>query len=155
MTPAIEQLEALGVPHRVHAYEHDASAPSYGAEAADKLGVDPSRVFKTLIVQLDDKALAVAIVPVSATLSLKRAAKALGSKKAKMADPTAVSRTTGYVLGGVSPLGQRRALPTVVDGSASDFETVCVSGGRRGLEIELAPSDLIRLTEAKLAAIAA
>ncbi|MDI2034250.1 Cys-tRNA(Pro) deacylase [Paenarthrobacter nitroguajacolicus] len=146
-TPATAALAAAGVPFVLHPYSHDPSAPSYGLEAAEVLGVDPERVFKTLMVEVEGR-LAVAIVPVSGNLDLKAAASALGSKKAAMADPKAAERRTGYVLGGISPLGQRQASPTVLDESALAFGTILVSGGRRGLDIELAPADLIRLTKA-------
>lgn len=118
------------------------------------MGVAPDRIFKTLVAQLDTGALVVAIVPVSAALDLKRLAKAAGAKKAKMADPKLVERTTGYVLGGVSPLGQRKPLPTLLDQSATAHTTLYISAGRRGLEIELAPADLLTLTTGQLAAIA-
>src|SRR6185436_4950118 len=133
----------------VHEYEHDPKAVSYGREAADKRGVDPARVYKTLVVDVDG-ALTVAIVPVEAQLDLK----ALG-KRASMADPKLAERTTGYVAGGISPLGQRRSLPTVIDESALVFETIHVSAGRRGLELELAPPDLVALTGGRTSRIAA
>ncbi len=136
----------------VHPYRHDPSAGSYGAEAAEALGMDPARVFKTLMVEVEGR-LAVGVVPVSGTLDLKAFAAALGSKKAAMADPAAAERRTGYVLGGISPLGQRQSSPTVIDGSALAFETMLVSGGKRGLDLELAPADLIRLTAAITAPI--
>ncbi|WP_115787410.1 Cys-tRNA(Pro) deacylase [Arthrobacter silvisoli] len=153
-TPATAALAAAGVPFTLHPYAHDPAAESYGLEAADVLGVDPSRVFKTLMVDIEGK-LAVGIVPVSGTLDLKAIAAAMGSKKAAMADPKTAERRTGYVLGGISPLGQRQPSPTVVDESALGFHTVLVSGGRRGLDIELAPADLVRLTKARVAPIAA
>ncbi|WP_431044918.1 Cys-tRNA(Pro) deacylase [Streptomyces sp. P1-3] len=152
-TPATVALAAAGTAFTVHAYEHDPAAPGYGTEAAEALGVDPGRVFKTLIAAVDD-ALTVAIVPVSAQLDLKALAAAVGGKRAVMADPAAAERTTGYVRGGISPLGQRKRLPTALDASASGHQTVCVSGGRRGLEVELAPADLATLTEAVIAPIA-
>jgi len=152
-TPATAVLAAAGVPFTLHPYAHDPAAESYGLEAAEVLGVDPSRVFKTLMVDIEGK-LAVGIVPVSGTLDLKAIAAAMGSKKAAMADPKAAERRTGYVLGGISPLGQRQPSPTVVDESALGFPTVLVSGGRRGLDIELAPADLVRLTKARVAPIA-
>jgi Cys-tRNA(Pro)/Cys-tRNA(Cys) deacylase len=152
-TPATAALAAAGVPFTLHPYAHDPAAESYGLEAAEVLGVDPSRVFKTLMVDIEGK-LAVGIVPVSGTLDLKAIAAAMGSKKAAMADPKAAERRTGYVLGGISPLGQRQPSPTVVDESALGFPTVLVSGGRRGLDIELAPADLVRLTKARVAPIA-
>ncbi|WP_285241491.1 Cys-tRNA(Pro) deacylase [Pseudarthrobacter sp. MEB009] len=151
-TPATAALAAAGVPFVLHPYTHDPAAPSYGTEAAQALGMDPARVFKTLMVDVEGR-LAVGIVPVSGTLDLKAIAAALGAKKAAMADPAAAQRRTGYVLGGISPLGQRLPSPTVLDSSALALATVLVSGGRRGLDIELAPADLIRLTSAVTAAI--
>jgi Cys-tRNA(Pro)/Cys-tRNA(Cys) deacylase len=139
-TPALSAARAAGIPHRVHEYAHDTGAASYGLEAAAALGVDPARVFKTLVVAVDG-ALAVAVVPVEAQLDLR----ALG-KRAVMAEPRQAERATGYVTGGISPLGQRRRLPTFVDDSALALETMFVSAGRRGLEIELAPHDLLALT---------
>ena len=151
-TPATAALTAAGVPFVVHPYAHDPSAPSYGLEAAEVLGIDPARVFKTLMVEVEGR-LAVGVVPVSGSLDLKAVAGALGAKKASMADPKAAERRTGYVLGGISPLGQRQPSPTVLDESALGFETIFVSGGRRGLDIEVAPADLVRLTRAVTAAI--
>ena len=151
-TPATAALAAAGVPFVLHPYTHDPSAASYGSEAAEALGIDPSRVFKTLMVEVEGK-LAVGIVPVSGTLDLKAFAAALGAKKAAMADPAAAQRRTGYVLGGISPLGQRLPSPTVLDSSAVGLRTLLVSGGKRGLDIELAPADLIRLTQAVTAPI--
>ena len=139
-TPAIVAAERAAIAFTVHEYEHDPKAASYGLEAAEKLGVDPARVFKTLVVAVDG-ALTVAIVPVETQLDLK----ALG-KRVTMADPKLAERTTGYVAGGISPLGQRKPLPTVLDESAFDLETIHVSAGQRGLEIELAPADLLALT---------
>ncbi len=136
-TPATVALTKAGVPFTVHPYEHDPGAPSYGLEAADALGLPAEQVFKTLLAQVDDR-LVVAVVPVSGNLDLKALAAALGGKRATMADPAVAERTTGYVLGGISPLGQRKALPTIVDETALGFETVYVSGGRRGLDIGLA-----------------
>lgn len=152
-TPATVALERAGVPFTPRAYEHDPAAESYGLEAAQALGVEPARVFKTLLVETDH-GLAVGIVPVNRQLDLKAVAAALGAKKATMADPKAAERSTGYVVGGISPLGQRKALPTVIDSSAAGFATVLVSGGKRGFDIELAPGDLAALTHAALAAIA-
>ncbi|TVL90868.1 Cys-tRNA(Pro) deacylase [Streptomyces sp. SAJ15] len=152
-TPATVALTAAGTDFTVRAYDHDPAAPSYGEEAAEALGVDPSRVFKTLIASVDD-ALTVAIVPVSASLDLKALAAAVGGKRATMADPAAAERTTGYVRGGISPLGQRKRLPTALDASATGHPTVCVSAGRRGLEVELSPADLAALTDAVVAPIA-
>ena len=151
-TPATAALTAAGVPFVLHPYTHDPSAASYGSEAAEALGIDPSRVFKTLMVEVEGR-LAVGIVPVSGTLDLKAFAAALGAKKAAMADPAAAQRRTGYVLGGISPLGQRLPSPTVLDSSAVGLQTLLVSGGKRGLDIELAPVDLIRLTQAVTAPI--
>ena len=139
--------------HRVHAYEHDAGSASYGLEAVDKLQVPPARVFKTLVVGLEGVELAVAVVPVNKQLSMKSLARALGAKKAAMADPQAVERSTGYVLGGVSPLGQKKSLRTVIDQSAETFATIFVSAGRRGLEIELSAQDLCRLLDARFASL--
>jgi len=139
------------VPFRVHAYTHGAGA-AYGPEAAEALGIEPARVFKTLIAEVDG-ALTVAVVPVAAKLDLKALAAAVGGKRAKMAEVTAAERATGYVAGGISPLGQRKRLPTVLDTSAEAFDTMFCSAGRRGLEIELAPADLVRLTGAKLAPV--
>jgi Cys-tRNA(Pro)/Cys-tRNA(Cys) deacylase len=148
MTPAVVAAQRAGIPFTLHEYEHDPAASSYGLEAAEKTGVDPARVFKTLVVA-QDGALSVAIVPVAAQLDLR----ALG-KRAALADRAAAERATGYVLGGISPLGQRKRLPTVVDDSALGHETIFVSAGRRGLELELAPGDLVTLTDARVAAVA-
>ena len=151
-TPATVALTKANVPFTTHTYEHDPAAGSFGTEAAEALGVVPERVFKTLLAEVDGK-LTVAVVPVSGSLDLKALAGAVGGKKAAMADPAAAERSTGYVLGGISPLGQRRPLRTVVDESALEFETVFCSGGRRGLEVELAPAELVRLTAAVTASI--
>ncbi|MFD0562545.1 Cys-tRNA(Pro) deacylase [Kitasatospora saccharophila] len=137
----------------MHEYAHDPAAASYGAEAAEAMGVPPDRVFKTLLAEADG-ALAVAVVPVSGQLDLKALAAALGTKRAVMADPAAAERSTGYVVGGISPLGQRRRLRTVVDSGALAHPTVFVSAGKRGAEVELAPADLVRLTAALTAPIA-
>jgi Cys-tRNA(Pro)/Cys-tRNA(Cys) deacylase len=152
-TPATALLTKQKVTHRVHAYPHDPRAESYGAEAASALGIAPDRCFKTLVAEVDG-ALVVAVVPVSGSLDLKALAGAVGGKRAAMADPSSAERTTGYVRGGISPLGQRKRLPTVVDASATELPTMFVSAGRRGLEVELAPTDLVRLTGATLAPIA-
>ena len=151
-TPATVALSAAGVGFTVHAYEHDPAHPSYGEEAAEAMGVSPDRVFKTLVADVDGE-LTVAVVPVAGSLDLKALATAVGGKRAAMADPAAAERTTGYVRGGISPLGQRRRLRTVLDASAGGHATVCVSAGRRGLEVELAPDDLVRLTDAVVAAV--
>ena len=151
-TPATTALARAGVTFTVHRYQHDPAAPSYGLEAAHALGVPPERVFKTLLADVDGN-LVVAVVPVIGSLDLKALAAASGGKRAGMAASAAAERATGYVVGGISPLGQRRRLATVVDQSATEFETVYVSAGRRGLDLELAPTDLIRLTGATTARI--
>jgi Cys-tRNA(Pro)/Cys-tRNA(Cys) deacylase len=153
MTPAINSAKKAKILYTVHHYPHDPTSPSYGKEAAEKLAIDEERVFKTLVVQLDSAALVVGIIPVSMTLNMKQIAKAAKAKKAAMADKGDVERATGYVLGGVSPLGQKKRLPTFIDGSASSFPTILVSAGRRGLEIELAPTDLAALFGAIFAPI--
>jgi len=153
-TPATQALSKAGAEYTVHEYTHDPAAGAYGTEAAHALGVPPERVFKTLVAQVDG-ALHVAVVPVTGELDLKALAAAVGKKKAAMADPTLAERTTGYVRGGISPLGQRKRLPTVIDASAETYDTVFVSAGRRGLEVEVSPGDLTRLTAATVAAIAA
>jgi Cys-tRNA(Pro)/Cys-tRNA(Cys) deacylase len=136
MTPAINIAKKNKISFKVHEYNHDSASESYGLEAAVKMGVDENRVFKTLVVQLDNKQLAVAVLPVSSQLSMKLMAKAAGAKKAIMADPPDVQRSTGYVLGGVSPLGQKKRLKTVIDSSAKKDSTLYISAGRRGLAIE-------------------
>ncbi|HEY5031248.1 MAG TPA: Cys-tRNA(Pro) deacylase [Actinomycetes bacterium] len=151
-TPATVLLTQAGVPFAVHAYDHDPAAPSYGLEAATVLGVAPERVFKTLLADADGR-LTVAVVPVSGQLDLKALAAATGAKRAAMADPEDAERATGYVVGGISPLGGRRRLPTVVDATAERYPTIYVSAGRRGLDVELAAADLVRLTGALVAAI--
>lgn len=153
MTPAINLADKLKLTYRIHEFDHDSNAASFGLEAAEKMNKDGAQIFKTLVVQTDSKALAVAIVPVTTTLNFKKMAKALGSKKVQMAEPNLVLKSTGYVLGGVSPLGQKKRLPTVIDNSAVDFATIFVSAGRRGLEIELAPNDLATALTAKFADI--
>ncbi len=157
MTPAIKLAQKQKIAHTVHEYHHDPRAESYGLEAAEALGIAAEQVFKTLLVSLTGhkSPLAVAIVPVNKQLSLKSIAKALGAKKADMADPKVAEKTTGYVVGGISPLGQKKALPTVLDSSADALATIHVSAGKRGLEIELSPADLLRLTRGTSAAIAA
>lgn len=148
MTPAINLAKKKKVAHTIHQYQHDPRAESYGLEAAEVLGQDPSTVFKTLLFCLngDAKNLAVAVIPVEHKLNLKQAAKAAKAKKAEMANPDIAQKTTGYVVGGISPLGQKKALPTFIHHSALTLETICVSAGKRGLEIELAPHDLATLT---------
>ena len=159
-TPATVALERAGVPFVLRPYPHRADVTSYGQEAADALGLDPRRVFKTLVAELTNPGagsgeLVVAVVPVATTLDLKALAAALGAKRAAMADPAAASRSTGYVLGGISPLGQRSRLRTVLDTSADRYATVLVSAGKRGLQLELAPADLVRATAALRAPIGA
>jgi Cys-tRNA(Pro)/Cys-tRNA(Cys) deacylase len=152
-TPATVALTRAGIAFTAHAYEHDPRAAAYGLEAAEKLGVDPDRVFKTLLANVDGS-LAVAIVPVAMQLDLKALALALRGKRAEMADPAVAERKTGYVVGGISPIGQKAALPTVLDESAILAETILVSGGRRGLDLELAPDDLLAVTSGSYAPIA-
>ena len=152
-TAAMTVLGELGIEYTVHTYPHDPRHGSYGAEAAEALGVPPARVFKTLVAAVDG-ALAVAVVPVTGQLDLKALAAAAGGKRAAMADVTAAERATGYVAGGISPLGHRKRLPVIVDRGALDFPTVFCSGGRRGLEIELSPADLVRAAGATVAALA-
>jgi Cys-tRNA(Pro)/Cys-tRNA(Cys) deacylase len=146
-------LDRLGIPHSVHRYEHDPRHAAFGLEASDALGAPPERVFKTLIADVDGR-LTVGVVPVSGQLDLKALAAAAGGKRAAMADVAAAERATGYVAGGISPLGQRRRLSVVIDASALEFSTIFCSGGRRGLQIELAPADLVRAAGAVVAAIA-
>lgn len=153
MTPGINVAKQHKIDYKVHSYVHDPAIPSYGAEAAEKLGVSEDRVFKTLVVNLPDNTLAVGVVPVCSMLNMKRMAKALGVKKAAMASPADVERSTGYVLGGVSPLGQKKRLKTIIDSSATNHATIFVSAGRRGLEIELNPQDLQQLVNGIVADI--
>lgn len=151
MTPAIKQAERAGIQFQIHQYEHDPAVQAYGEEAAQAMGIEAERVFKTLLFSLNGEAknLAVAVVPVSGQLNLKAAASALGGKKAAMADAKIAQNTTGYILGGISPLGQKKQLPTIIDEAAFEFETIFVSAGRRGLEIELSPKALVKLCNAK------
>lgn len=151
-TPAIATLDRQRVTYTLHPYQVPADAPDYGRAVADALGLDPAQVFKTLIAEVDG-ALAVAVVPVTGELDPKALAAALGGKRAALADRAAAERATGYVRGGISPFGQRRRLPAVVDGSATGFDTVYVSAGRRGLQVALAPADLLRLTGATIAPV--
>lgn len=155
MTPAINLAKKKKIKHQIHEYEHDVANESYGLEAAQKMGVDEAQVFKTLVVQLDTSALVVGIIPVSSKLSMKHIAKVAKAKKAVMADKHDVERATGYILGGVSPLGQKKRLATFIDESAKHFPTIFVSGGRRGLEIELSPVDLASLTSGVFTALCA
>jgi Cys-tRNA(Pro)/Cys-tRNA(Cys) deacylase len=151
-TPATVALTNAGVPFTLHPYDHDPAAASYGTEAAEALGLDPALVFKTLLASIEGR-LVVAVVPVTGQLDLKALAAAAGGKKASMAEPADAERATGYVVGGISPIGQRRRLPTVVDDSASALATMYVSGGRRGLDIGLSPADLLAVTGGRLARI--
>lgn len=153
MTPAINLAKKKKIAHTIHEYQHDPRATSYGLEAAQVLGQDPKKVFKTLLFCLNGEAknLAVAIIPVDQKLNLKLAAKAANAKKADMADPDIAQKITGYVVGGISPLGQKKALPTFLHSSAEPQKTICVSAGKRGLEIELAPQDLLALTRGQFA----
>jgi Cys-tRNA(Pro)/Cys-tRNA(Cys) deacylase len=153
-TPATALLSRSKVPFTLHPYDHDPRSEAYGEEAARALGVDPARIFKTLIASVEGK-LACAVVPVAARLDLKAFAAALGGKRAEMAEPAAAARATGYVVGGISPIGQRSRLTVVVDESVGGFATVYVSAGKRGLQVELAPDDLVQVTGALLAPIAA
>ena len=157
MTPAIRLLDAEGVAFGLHEYERGDELRDFGREAADRLGLDPDQVFKTLLVDVEGGGASgdpiVVVVPVSCSVSMKAAASAVGAKKASMCDPTRAERLTGYVVGGISPLGQRRRLRTVVDDSAELYDVIYVSGGRRGLDISLAPADLVRLLDATLADI--
>jgi len=152
-TPATALLARQRVTHRLHTYDVEADTPNYGAVVADSLGIAQDRVFKTLVTEVDG-ALTVAIVPVSGDVDLKALAGAVGGKRASLADRALAERTTGYVRGGISPLGQRKRLPTVLDASATGHPTIYISAGRRGLQVELDPADLIRLTGATTASIA-
>jgi len=148
MTPAVTALDKAGLPFLIHEYDHDPGNTHYGDEAAEKMGISASRIFKTLVVELDSGKLAAAILPVNMSLNLKTAARSLQAKKAQMAKPEQVERSSGYVLGGVSPIGQKKAIQTVIDNSAREFTTIFVSGGKRGLEIELEPQHLCLITHA-------
>ncbi|PAV48914.1 Cys-tRNA(Pro) deacylase [Pseudomonas sp. HAR-UPW-AIA-41] len=154
MTPAIDLLKKQRAEHRVHSYQHDPKAPSYGLEAAEKLGLEPARVFKTLLAATEKGELLVAVVPVAGSLDLKALASAAGAKKAEMADPQAAQRSTGYLLGGISPLGQKKRLRTFIDQSAGQWPSIYVSAGRRGLEVELSASVLSELTAGQFAELA-
>ncbi len=151
MTPAIKLLQNAKTTFKTHEYTHDPATESYGLEAAEKMGVDAAQVFKTLVVMLDAKDYAVGVIPVSDMLSMKQIAKAAGAKKAAMADKSDVERITGYVLGGVSPLGQKKRLKTFIHNSAQELATVFFSAGRRGLEIEMSPQDLKNQTQGQFA----
>ena len=153
MTPAINLAKKNKIKYVVHEYTHDTSVQSYGLEAAQKLGIEEKRVFKTLVVMTQDNSLAVAIIPVSHKLNMKQMAKALGTKKCAMAKQIDVEKSTGYILGGVSPLGQKKLLKTIIDSSAEEFDTIFISAGRRGLDIELSPLDLQKLVKATFVSI--
>lgn len=153
MTPALDLLKKARAEHRVHSYEHDPKSASYGLEAAEKLGIEPVQVFKTLLASSEKGELLVAVVPVVGTLDLKALAHAAGVKKCEMADPAAAQRATGYLVGGISPLGQKKRLRTFIDQSAQQFATIHVSAGRRGLEVELAAAVLAEHTQGKFAEI--
>ncbi|MCD5995099.1 Cys-tRNA(Pro) deacylase [Pseudomonas sp. CDFA 602] len=153
MTPALDLLKKVRAEHRVHNYEHDPKAASYGLEAAEKLDLDAARVFKTLLACTEKGELLVAVVPVVGTLDLKALAQAAGVKKTEIADPAAAQRATGYLLGGISPLGQKKRLRTFIDETAQPFETIFVSAGRRGLEVELSATVLAEHTQAAFAVI--
>jgi len=153
-TPAVTAARRAGIPHAIHEYAHDASRHAFGREAVEALGLPADRVFKTLVATVDGR-LVIAVVPVDAQLNLKALAAALGGKHARLAEPATAERATGYVVGGISPLGTRRALTTVLDASALSFQTVFISAGRRGLELELSPANLVRLTGASTAPVSA
>ncbi|MDO6428233.1 Cys-tRNA(Pro) deacylase [Thalassotalea sp. 1_MG-2023] len=155
MTPAVKLLDKAKISYQLHSYEHDTCAQNYGLEASEKLGINSNKVFKTLVTEVDSKQLVVAIIPVSQKLSLKAVAKAIGGKKAIMAEPAKVQASTGYVLGGVSPFGQKKRLKTLIDKSAMAFDTIYVSGGKRGLEIETCTATFEQILAAKFYDIAA
>lgn len=150
MTPAIRLLDQAGVAYQLHAYQHDAACTDFGLEAAQKLGVEPARMFKTLVVRGDTGSLAMVLVSVQDRVDLKKLAHALGTKKADLADPSLAEKTTGYVVGGISPLGGRKVLPIFVDQSMQQFSTIYISAGKRGLQLELAPNDFIQLSQATM-----
>jgi len=155
LTPAIDLVVRQHIEHEVHTYQHDPNTNSYGMEAAERLGVDAARVFKTLVVELSDGDLAVGVVPVLTTLNLKKLAKAIEVKNVSMADPQKVQRVTGYLLGGVSPIAQKKSLTTIIDDCATSYKSMYVSAGKRGLEIELSATDLAHLCGARFASISA
>ncbi len=154
MTPCIRLLKKHNITYKIHQYEHDSTSLSYGEEAALKLDAKANQIFKTLVVISDKEEFAVAVIPVTSKLSLKNTAKAFGAKKISMARTKDVEKTTGYILGGVSPLGQKKKLPTIIDESCKNHETILVSAGKRGLDVELSPYDLQKLLNAKFKAVA-
>ena len=154
MTPAVVALEEAGIAHTIHEYQRSDDLHGFGREAADALGLDPDQVFKTLVVVADDE-LVVAVVPVSCQLSMKRVASAVGAKRASMCEPAVAERSSGYIVGGISPIGQRRQLRTVIDETAELFDTVYVSGGKRGMDVGLSPTDLVAVLGAVVAPITA
>lgn len=153
MTPAVNIAKKAKIAYTLHSYTHDPASVSYGEEASEKLGIASDRVFKTLVAKIDSRELVVAVIPVSSMLSMKQIAKASGGKKAQMAAGADVERSSGYILGGVSPLGQKKRLRTFIDSSAENFPTIYVSAGRRGLEIELSPNDLAKITDGEMVAL--
>lgn len=155
MTPAVNIAKKAKIPYTLHSYTHDPASASYGEEASEKLGIQADRVFKTLVAQIDSRELVVAVIPVSSMLSMKQIAKASGGKKAEMAKGADVERSSGYILGGVSPLGQKKRLRTFIDETVENFPTIYVSAGRRGLEIELSGEDLAKITDGKMVALCA
>lgn len=155
MTPAVNVAKKAKITFNIHSYAHDPSNQSYGLEASEKMGVPSERVFKTLVVMIDSKVMVVAVIPVSSMLSMKQIAKSAGGKKAEMANGADVERSTGYILGGVSPLGQKKRFQTFIDSSAKNYPTIFVSAGRRGLEIELSPEDLAKLTNGEIVSLCA
>lgn len=149
MTPAINRLKKAKLTFKTHSYDHDPKSTAFGDEVVEKLNLSSDQTFKTLVVETMDKGLVVAVLPVSCQLDLKKISKAVGTKKTKMADQKIVQKTTGYIVGGVSPVGQKKLLKTIIDSTALDFETIYVSAGRRGLQLELAPEDLASVIRAE------